>query len=153
MSGFCKSGHKYLKAIDYKSWRSSKNNNHTYIQCIIKFKCTVIEIIEWTIVHQVANYAPIHEGPTQWRYVSIMYKTNSYLVHCLYFNIWHNNLTWNLILQFTVSGRTIKLISINWMDIHYFLPWHPAWNSACIKLDLWSFCINDFEANHTILFP
>ena len=41
---------------------------------ISKFKCTVIEIIEWTIVHQAANYALIHEGPIQWRYGSSQKK-------------------------------------------------------------------------------
>ena len=30
--------------------------------------------------------------------------------------IWHKTFTWSLIYGFTVSGRTIKLKSVNWME-------------------------------------
>ena len=32
--------------------------------------------------------------------------------------IWHKKFTWNLILQLA-NGRTVKLKSINWMEIYY----------------------------------
>ena len=35
------------------------------------------------------------------------------------YTVWHEHFAWNLILWFMISDRTVKLKSINWMEIYY----------------------------------
>ena len=44
--------------------------------------------------------------------------------------IWYKNFKWNLICSFTVSGRSVKLKYVNWIEIYYVLYCHDTENKT-----------------------
>ena len=61
-------------------------------------------------------------------------KSASMIFRLVRLTVWHENFTWNLILRFYGSGKTIKLKSVNQMQIQYISLQDREQNWGSVKL-------------------